>query len=181
MRLPLFAAGLCAAMLTVAPPARAEATFGLDGLMSTVMQEQQSSISGFAFRARLHAPALISNIVFMPTIEWWRSANHVEPYGIETSRSDKTLAVDTRYEFRRQGMMPYVGAGLSLHFLSSRVDAPSLGINDATKSLTKGSLDVLGGVSVPLTSTVNNFLELKYFSLSDYRQLKLSWGIAVDF
>jgi opacity protein-like surface antigen len=181
MRFPLLAAALGAAILTFAPPARAEQNFGIDGLMSTVMQEQQSSISGFAVRARLHSPALIPNIVFMPTIEWWRSSSHVEPYGIETSRSDKTMAFDARYEFRRQGMMPYAGAGLSLHFLSSRVDAPSLGINDATKSLTKGSLDLLGGISMPLTPTVNNFLELKYFGLSDYRQLKLSWGIAVDF
>ncbi|MBI1799798.1 MAG: outer membrane beta-barrel protein [Candidatus Eisenbacteria bacterium] len=179
MRLSLLSASLVAVCL-LAAPARAASKFGLDGLMSTVMQENQSSISGFAVRARLHPAMLIDNIVLMPTLEWWRSSSHVDPYGIESVRSDNTLSMDARYEFRRPGFIPYVGGGIGVHFLSSRVDAPSLGIYDATKSLTKGSFSLLGGVTIPLTTKVQNFLELKYHHVSDYRQLKLNWGIAVE-
>ncbi len=170
-----------AAVAAVAFPLTAFATPspGVDIIMSTVMQENQSSISGLALRGRLHSPLLLDNVTIMPTLEWWRSSNKVEPFGIESTRNDNTLGVDVRYEFTEKGFTPYLGGGLAVHFLSSRVDAPVLGINDATKSITKGGLALLGGVSIPLTSRIQNFLEVKYHHLSDYRQLKLNWGIAI--
>jgi opacity protein-like surface antigen len=167
------------AALSIAAPAVAVPRPGIDGIMSTVMQENQTSISGFALRGRLHSPMLLDNVTIMPTLEWWRSSNHVEPYGINSSRNDNTLGCDVRYEFAMKGMTPYAGGGMAVHFLSSRVDAPSLGIDNATKSITKGGLTLLTGVSIPLTTRVQNFLELKYHHVSDYRQLKLNWGIAV--
>ena len=181
MRL-LAPAALGAALLVAsASPAFATPPPGVDILMSTVLQENQSSISGLAIRGRLHSPQLLDNVTIMPTLEWWRSSNHVEPYGIESTRNDNTLGCDVRYEFSMKGMMPYAGAGLAVHFLSSKVNAPALGIDNATKSLTKGGLAALAGVSIPLTSRVQNFLEVKYHHISDYRQLKLNWGIAVGF
>jgi len=179
MRLLSIAALAAALLASSASLAIAAPASGIDGIMSTVMQENQSSISGLAIRGRLHSPMLLDNVTIMPTLEWWRSSNHVEPYGIESTRNDNTLGVDVRYEFSMKGMTPYAGAGLAAHFLSSRVDAPALGINNATKSLTKGGLAFLGGVTIPLTGRVQNFLELKYHHISDYRQLKLNWGIAV--
>ena len=154
---------------------------GIDGMSSTVMQQHQSSFSGLALRARVHSDRLIHNFVFMPTIEWWRSSNNVQPFGIETSRKDATLGMDARYEFRREGVRPYLGAGFGMHFLSSRVNAPTLGLNNATSSLVKGGLSALGGVSFGLTSKVDNFLELKYHNIPGYSQLKFNWGLAYTF
>lgn len=172
---------ILAAVAAVTLPLTAFATPqpGVDIIMSTVMQEHQTSISGLALRGRFHSPMLLDNIAIMPTLEWWRSSNHVEPYGIESTRNDNTLGVDARYEFSSKGFMPYVGGGISVHFLSSRVDAPALGVNDATKSISKGSLGLLGGIAFPLAGKLQNFLELKYHHMSDYRQLKLNWGISV--
>ena len=83
MRL-LSPAALGAALLVVsASPAFATPPPGVDMVMSTVLQENQSSISGLAIRGRLHSPQLLDNVTIMPTLEWWRSSNHVEPYGIE--------------------------------------------------------------------------------------------------
>ena len=180
MRHVLFIAAAAAVLLGASSAIAQTPPPGIDILMSTVMQENQTSISGFGLRGRLHSPRLIDNITIMPTLEWWRSSSHVEPYGINTTRNDNTLGVDVRYEFELKSMTPYAGAGFAVHFLSSTVDAPALGIVDQSKSLTKGGPAVLAGVSIPLGTKVQNFLELKYHHISDYRQLKLTWGVAID-
>jgi hypothetical protein len=72
-----------------------------------------------------------------------------------------------------------VGGGFSLHFLSSTVDAPSLGLNHESNALMKGGLSLLGGLAFPLSGRFENFVELKYHHVPDYRQLKLNWGLAV--
>jgi hypothetical protein len=179
MRYALIVAALAA--ITFAPPAGAESKAGVDGLMSNVMQEHQSSISGFGIRGRFQSQLLVDNVTFMPTIEWWRSASHVDPYGIDTERVDNTLGLDVAYRMPVHEMIPYAGLGYAAHFMSSKVNAPMLGVYNAEKTLTKGGLTALIGVAFPLTTSVQNFLELKYHHITDYRELKLSWGIGFDF
>jgi len=165
-------AAVCAA------PARAGDLVGIDATTSTVMQEGQSSLSGLALRLRFHPAALIRNVEIMPTIEYWRNSNSLSAFGIESSRKDATLGVDARYVFYRDGWEPYLGAGYAVHFLSSSVNAPALGLVDASDSFTKGGLAALAGVSVPLTTKVHNFFEVKYHHVTENRQLKLNWGIS---
>jgi hypothetical protein len=166
-------------LLASAPAvARAGLISGLDGMSSTVMQEGQSSFSGLAVRVRLQPQRLIQQVELMPSVEYWRSSNTVQHYGIETMRKDATLGMDARYTFNTKGWRPYVGAGFGLHFLSSRVNAPSLGLNDATDSVVKGGLAALGGVSFGLSQRLDNFIELKYHHITDYRQLKINWGLS---
>ncbi len=177
LSVPLFVLFFAAAL---APPAHAGDLTGIDGATATVMQEGQSSFSGLALRLRFHPAALIRNIEVMPTIEYWRNSNSVSAFGIESTRKDATLGVDARYVFYRDGWEPYLGAGLAVHFLSATVNAPSLGLIEANDSLTKGGLAALAGVSVPLTTKISNFFELKYHHVTDYRQLKLNWGITYN-
>ena len=167
----------CAAL---APAASAMKLNAIDVMTSTVMQEGQSSFSGIALRARMTSPIFVQGIEFMPTLEYWRNANSLEPFGIRTTRKDATLAVDIRYAFRTTGTKPYVAGGYGVHFLSSSVDAPSLGLNNESHALVKGGFGVLGGLSFPLTQKVENFLELKYHHVPDYRQLKFNWGLSVN-
>lgn len=154
---------------------------GIDGVSSTVLQHHQSSFSGLAIRARIHSERLLSGIAFMPTVEWWRSSNNVQPFNIETTRKDATFSFDTRYEFRKEGVKPYLGAGFGLHFLSSRVNAPTLGLVNASSSLIKGGLSAMGGMSFGLTGKLDNFLELKYHHIPEYSQVKINWGLAYTF
>jgi opacity protein-like surface antigen len=163
-----------------AAPARAGSLVGVDAMTATVMQEGQSSFSGIALRMRFHPATLIRNVEIMPTIEYWRSASRLSAFDIESSRKDATLGVDVRYVFYRDGWEPYLGAGYAVHFLSSSVNAPSLNLNDATDSLTKGGLAGLAGVSVPITTKIHNFLEVKYHHVTENRQLKLNWGISYN-
>jgi len=153
---------------------------GVDAMTSTVLQEDQSSFSGLALRARLQPPSLSKHIEIMPTIEWWRNSNSIKPYDIQTTRKDATLGVDARWNFGGATFKPYAGAGIALHFLSNRVSAPSLGLNNATDSVTKGGLALLGGVSFALSGRFENFLDLKYHHVTDYRQLKINWGITYN-
>jgi opacity protein-like surface antigen len=153
----------------------------VEAQMSTVMQENQSSFSGIGLRARLGSPLLIPNIEFVPGIEYWRNKATLDPYDIEGSRKDATMALDVRYNFNGSTFKPYLGAGLGIHFLSSEVDAPGLGLNDQSDSLIKGGAAFLGGVDFPITEKINNFLDVKYHHLSDYRQLKINWGIGFAF
>lgn len=173
------AALLCAALAPIASAATDAHPVGIDAMTATVMQEGQSSFSGIGLRMRIASPSFIEGIEFMPTVEYWRNANSVQPFGISTRRKDATLGVDVRYSFRSTGLKPYAGAGYGLHFLSSAVDAPSLGINNQSNALIKGGLSAMGGASFALAGRFDNFVELKYHHVPSYRQLKLNWGIAM--
>jgi hypothetical protein len=183
MRLACKLLPIATALITLSAAAHAGGILvsGVDGISSTVMQQHQSSFSGLALRARIHSDRLIQGIVIMPTMEWWRSSNSIQPFGIETMRKDATLGLDARYEFRHEGVRPYLGGGFGIHFLSSRVNAPTLGLENATNSLIKGGLSALGGVSFGITSKIDNFLELKYHHIPEYSQLKFNWGLAYSF
>jgi hypothetical protein len=166
--------------LFLLPPAvhAAGALSGIDLMSSTIMAKGQSSFSGIALRARVKSARLIPQIELMPSFEYWRNSSTLHPYDIKASRKDATLAFDARFNFNGSTWRPYVGAGWAVHFLSSEVDAPSLGIPHADDSLIKGNLAALGGVSYALNDRIDNLLEIKYHHLSDYRQLKINWGLA---
>jgi opacity protein-like surface antigen len=152
---------------------------GIDVMQSTVLQEGQSSFSGLAVRARFQPPQFMKQVEFMPTIEWWRNSNSIKPYSISTMRKDATIGIDARWLFTATTFKPYVGAGYALHFLSDKVNAPALNL-DASNSLTKGGLALLGGVSFALSGKFDNFLDVKYHHVTDYRQLKINWGISYN-
>jgi hypothetical protein len=165
-------------MLVSAVLARAQVFSGVDAMSSTVMQQHQSSFSGLAARVRLHSARIVQGFELLPYVEYWRNSTTVEPFGIWTARKDATLGADVRYSFQREGWRPYVGGGLGLHFLSTEVDAPSLGLRHANDSVVRGGLSALGGITFPLSQHLNNFVELKYHHLPGYSQLKLNMGIA---
>lgn len=173
------AAVLCAALATPVHAASEMRFAGVDVMTSTVLQEGQSSFSGIGLRARIQSQALIAGIELMPTIEYWRNSNSVDPFGIRTTRKDATLGFDAIYAFGSGGFKPYAGAGFGLHFLSSSVDAPALGINNQSHAVVKGGLALIGGATFPLTGRLENFIELKYHHVPDYRQLKINWGLAI--
>jgi hypothetical protein len=170
----LFVAAL---LILSAALARADVLTGVDLMNSTVMQQHQSSFSGLGARARLHSARIVEGFDLLPYVEYWRNSGTVEPFGISTSRKDATLGADVRFSFRRGGWYPYLGAGYGLHFLSTEVDAPTLGLRHAHDSLIKGGLSALGGVAFPLTGHLENFIELKYHHLSGFSQLKINMGI----
>jgi opacity protein-like surface antigen len=154
---------------------------GIEAMTSTVMQEGQSSFSGLAVRLRINPKMLVEQIEVMPTIEYWRNSNSIQTYDIRTVRKDATIGIDGRWTFSKETFKPYVGVGWALHFLSTRVDAPTFGLQQATDSVTKGGIAFLGGASFALTGKFSNFLDVKYHHVTDYRQLKINFGIGYNF
>lgn len=171
-------AALAALFVSIAHAASAPSLLGVDVMTANVMQEKQSSFSGLGLRVRLHDERLIDAVTFMPTVEYWRSSSTVTGFGIHSVRSDATLGCDIRYALRATGWKPYVGGGYALHFLESEVNAPALGLNNASHALTKGGVTALAGATFPLTGRLENVVELKYHHVTDYRQLKINMGLA---
>jgi hypothetical protein len=169
-------------LLVSAVLARAQVFSGVDVMNSTVMQQHQSSFSGLGARVRLHTARIVEGFDLLPYVEYWRNSTLVElpsvGISITGTRKDATLGADVRYSFKREGWRPYLGAGFGLHFLSTEVDAPSLGLSHANDSVIKGGLSGLAGITFPLTRHLDNFMELKYHNLPGYSQLKLNMGIA---
>ena len=184
LRFALAAAALAAlttALPTHAAPALANPVAGVDVMTATVLQEGQSSFSGMAIRLRLRSAELVENVQIMPTVEYWRNSSTIETFGIQSVRKDATLGVDARWTFPREGWKPYLGAGLAAHFLSNEVNAPSLGLPNASDSVIKGGLAALAGVDFPMNTRLTNFIELKFHGVGGYNQLKINWGLAWGF
>lgn len=154
----------------------------LEAMSSTVMQRHQSSFSGLALRAKLKLPQLVEGFSVVSAMEYWRNKSTISTFGISSTRTDASLVGFFRYDMKREGWHPYGGLGLGVHFMSSEVDAPTLGLNDASDSLIKGGFALLGGVSFPATEKIGNLLELEYHVLSkETSQLKLNWGLSYSF
>lgn len=171
---------LCLFLVIPRTAASAGSLSGFEAMTSTIMTHGQSSFSGLGFRARVQPPMLIKAVSIMPSFEYWRNTASVQPYDIKSAKKDAALAVTARYDFKLKGWNPYAGAGYALHFLSSEVQAPQLGIPNASHSLTKGGFTGLGGVSFPITDRFSNFIELQYHFLPDYEQFKINWGLGFN-
>jgi hypothetical protein len=179
LRFSLAVPALLALTLCVRPAA-AGSVSGVDAMSSTIMQHDQSSFSGLGLRLRLAPAPGMPGFEVMPGVEYWRNTTTVQIYDIRSQRRDATLGADLRYRFSTHGWSPYLGAGFAIHFLSSGVRAPLLGVPLESHSIMKGGLAALGGVSFPLAGAFDSFIEAKYHGVSSYEQLKLSWGLAYN-
>lgn len=151
----------------------------IEAMSATVMQRHQSSFSGLGLRARIKPPQMMEGFSIVPSLEYWRNQSTIQAFGIQSTRKDATLAGLARYDFKHAGWQPYVGAGLGLHFISNEVNAPSLGLNNASESVIKGGVVALAGVSFGLAGKLGNLIEVEYHGLSDQSQLKINWGLSV--
>ena len=166
-----------------AAPATPATTYNraVEGVTSTIFQQKQSSFSGIGLRMRIQIPQLIQGFTVMPTVEYWHNKTDLSEFGIETHRKDATLAALARYDFPHPGWQPYVGAGVAIHFLSAQVNAPALGLNDRSESLSKGGLVFLGGAKFGLAGRLGNMIELEYHYVTEHEQLKFNWGLSYEF
>jgi hypothetical protein len=175
----LLAACAATALLSAAVPARAAGGLsGIDAMTATVFQEGQSSFSGLGLRFRLRDARLVENIEFLPTVEYWRNSSTVDAFNLSTVRRDATLGGDARWLFPGEAWRVYAGAGVAIHFLSSQVNAPGLGLNHEKEALTKGGLALLGGVAFGTKTRLGNFVEVKGHLVGGFRQLKINMGLS---
>jgi opacity protein-like surface antigen len=130
---------------------------------------------------RVQVPQMLQGFSILPSVEYWLNKTSLPDFDVQTSRKDDTLSALMRYDFPHQGWQPYVGAGVAIHFLSSKVNAPSLGLNNRSESLTKGGLAMLAGAKFGLAGALGNLIELEYHYVPEHDQLKFNWGLTYDF
>lgn len=180
-RMPFAAVAASLALALVLAPRPAAAVNSIEGVTSTIFQKNQSSFSGIGIRMRVEMAQLAEGFSLLPSMAYWRSKNTLEDFGLEVVRKDATLATLLRYDFKREGWKPYLGAGIGLHFLESEVDAPSLGLNNESESVVRGGLAMLGGVKFGVAGKLSNMVELEYHHVPDQSQFKFNWGLSYDF
>ncbi|HEV2106483.1 MAG TPA: hypothetical protein VGU27_12220 [Candidatus Eisenbacteria bacterium] len=167
--------------VTMPPPPAAPAPGGLtgvDAMTATVFESGQSSFSGVGLRARVRPGQMPAAFEVLPNIEYWRASTTVDPFGLKAVRSDATLGTDVRWTFSLSSFSPYLGTGVAVHFLSSEVDAPQLGVRHATHGLSKGGFTVLAGAAFATRERFGNFIEAKGQLVGHYQQLKIQFGIS---
>ena len=180
-RMPFAAVAALIAFAPLVAPRPAAALNSIEGVTSTIFQKNQSSFSGIGIRMRVRLEQLAEGFSVQPTIAYWRNQSTLDQFDIKTTRKDATLGGLMRYDFKREGWQPYIGAGVGIHFLTNEVDAPSLGLNDESESLVKGGLALLTGVRFGLAGKLGNLVELEYHHVPDVSQFKFNWGLSYDF
>src|SRR5262245_9980890 len=166
----LVVALLAASVLPAA--AHAGPMVGLEGITSTVFQQEQSSFSGIGLRLKIQPPQLVEGLTVVPLLEYWRAKSTLRAFDIESVRKDATLGTYMRFDFAHENWQPYAGLGLGMHFISDEVDAPTLGLNNASDTIIKGGLMLVGGVSFGLSGKLGNMLEAEYHHLPGQSQFK---------
>ena len=86
--------------------------------------------------------------------------------------------LDVRWLFPGEAWRFYAGSGISAHFLSTEVDAPQFGLNEANDSLTKGGMTLLLGAWFGSRAQFGNFIEAKAHLVGGYRQVKINFGLS---
>ena len=165
-------------------PVAAHAQFhmgGIDGMMQTVKQQDQSAFTGLGLRARITSDDLPVHLTLMPTLEYWRNSANLKDFDIEAAEKDLSLGLDGRYEMTFGAWHPYAGAGFAAHFINTEFAAPQLGVGQTQADHTKFAPNLLAGLQLAPLGPIQSFLETKYAFVSDFKQFKLNWGLGVNF
>lgn len=167
-------------VFTVMPAIAAAGSIrAVEATLNTVFQKDQTSFSGVGLRIHVAGPSSVPGMSCVPTLQYWANRNNISAFGIQSQRSDATMAVEARYTFMKTSLQPYLGTGYGIHFMTDEVSTPATGTQ--SQSLSKGALSVLGGISVPLAGNLHNDFGMQYDFAGDRAQFLLNWGFRYAF
>lgn len=179
----LFTCVMVVAFCTVASQnASAQADLGLKSAGVTLgMVSPQGGNAAFGFGGFADLGTLAPNIRLSTHLDYWGETQDIF-YGGQSSVSDIALSLRSTYQFPTAStrIQPFAGAGLGIHFLSAKVDVPTLpGYPPVTvkDSATKLGLDLGGGVTVPFNERTDFRAELWYGIVDNYDQLSAKVGM----
>jgi len=131
------------------------------------------SLGGFAISGHAYLGEITSGIGFYPEVLYWHTSKDFGA-GVTWSVSDFAINANAHYNIKVQGsVMPYVGAGLGLNFLSSTVQVaiPFFGTTEVSGSNTRLGINLLGGADYAVNSKLRIGGELRYVLASDFNHL----------
>jgi hypothetical protein len=163
----------------VSSHASAQSGLGLRGVGATVAfvnPEDLKSTAGFGVFADLGT--ITPSIGLQARVDYWSQSEDVT--GVKSSVHDIIVGGRGKYMFELQNtsIRPFIGAGVSMHFLNAKVTDstnPSLNADD---SQTKVGLDLGGGISTGLTERID-FRTEAWYVVSDMNQFSLNMGLAM--
>ncbi|MGE5175814.1 MAG: hypothetical protein ACM3JJ_05500 [Hyphomicrobiales bacterium] len=118
----------------------------------------------------------------MPQLGYWSKSQGA--FGVTASVSDFSVGTRANYMFHVSSpkFQPYAGAGLGLHFVSTKATVPDFlngGTMEVTDSATKLGLDMGGGFVTPLSAKTDLTGDVWYTAVSDVDHFSMKIGIAM--
>lgn len=140
---------------------------------------QTESLGGLALFGHANLGEVAKGISLHPEVMYWGVSKDFGS-GVEWSISDFAINANAHYNLGTPDkVMPYVGAGLGLNFLSSTVkmNIPFFGTMDVSESVTRLGINVLGGAEYPLSSNLSAMAEARYVIASDFNHFQIRAGV----
>jgi hypothetical protein len=169
-----------------ASAASAQMNLGFKGVGVRVGYVEPENIDGtFAFGVFTDLGTFHPNVSFETYLDYWSKSMDAGSFG-ETSFRDIVLGAKVEYMFALASptVRPFVGAGLSLHFLHGEASIADMTYGSLTipgttidSSDTKLGLDFGGGVRAGVSETVDIIGEAKFSLVSDINQFGISAGV----
>ena len=164
----------------------AKASLGLNGLgVEAGLVDPEAAGSTLGFGAFADLGTLTPDIRLSSHLGYWSKSEN--DFGAEASIRDISLGARAKYMFHVASpkLQPYVGAGLGLHFLHTKVVVPDMDMGGgfiipgftAEDSATKLGLDLGGGALRPLNPKTDLFVDL-WYTLADIDQLSMKAGVS---
>jgi opacity protein-like surface antigen len=183
----LVAAMGLAVLLTAAPAATAqesstnrerEAGLGFQGLGARVgFVDPEGASSTLELGLHVDAGQFVRGVHLQPLIEYWSLGQSIGPY--DSDISDLSFGADVNVDFPLQDsrIVPYVGGGLGIHFISFDSTVPNVPDNSENKL----GLNIQGGIRNDIMPNLSLFGEARYNFVSDRNQLKVLGGFTYRF
>jgi opacity protein-like surface antigen len=129
--------------------------------------------------ANLSVPLLFSFQIFAEYFTYSESTEGSDP-AIETSFTDIPIGIHMMYAVSIPGspIKPYVGAGPSIHIMSSEVTG--LGVTDGDESSTEFGIGGVGGVEYKFMPKLALFFELRDHYIFTSETVEISPGVEME-
>lgn len=178
---------LCVLVLLVwASVAGAQASLGLRGLGVRVgMVNAENLDAALAFGIFTDLGLFHPNVAFETYMNYWSQSEGIEGIS-EVSFRDVSVGAKAEYMFALASptIKPFVGGGLSVHFLHSEATTEAMSLGTLTipgmsisASDTKIGIDLGGGIRAGVSDRVDIIGEGWYSLVSDFNQLGLQAGL----
>lgn len=175
-----------AALLALAPSAMAQTAqetarepgLGFQGLGARIgFVDPEGASSTLELGVHVDAGQIVRGVRLMPVIEYWSLGQEVGPYNSDISDLSFGLDVNVDFPLQDSRIVPYVGGGLGLHFISFDSTVP----NVPDDSDNKLGLNIQGGIRNDIMPNLSLFGEARYNFVSDANQLKVLGGFTYRF
>ena len=159
--------------------ASAQSGMGLKAIGARVAFVNPEDLDGtIGFGAFADLGTITTNIGLEARADYWSQSEEVAT--VKSSVHDIAVGGRGKYMFElpNTSIRPFIGSGLSVHFLNAKVTDSSNPSMDADDSQTKFGLDLGGGIATRLTEQVD-FRTEAWYVVSEMDQFSFNMGLAM--